>query len=100
VEAVAATPGDLPDRVGTLWRMLHLAVAEHERRHAGGPGDRPCLGRPRRRIINHRFYTMLVLLALVTSVIAGTWLEAVLRLGRGLLTDEPADPRHRATIAV
>jgi hypothetical protein len=35
LEAVAATPGDLPGRVGMLWRMLHLVAAEHERRHAG-----------------------------------------------------------------
>jgi Sulfotransferase domain len=35
LEAVAAAPGDLPGRVGMLWRMLHLVAAEHERRHAG-----------------------------------------------------------------
>jgi hypothetical protein len=35
LEAVAATPGDLPGRVGVLWRILHLVAAEHERRHAG-----------------------------------------------------------------
>jgi sulfotransferase family protein len=35
LEAVAATPEDLPGRVGTLWRMLYLVAAEHERRHEG-----------------------------------------------------------------
>ena len=33
LEAVAADPEDLPGRVGTLWRMLYLIAAEHERRH-------------------------------------------------------------------
>jgi hypothetical protein len=49
-------------------------------------------------IINDRFYTMLVLLALITSVIAGTWLEAVLRRGRDLLGDEPADVEGQSGI--
>ena len=35
MEAVAATPGDLPGRVGTLWRLLHLVAAEYARRHPG-----------------------------------------------------------------
>jgi hypothetical protein len=44
---------------------------------------------------------MLVLLALITSVIAGTWLEAVLKRGRDLLDDgpgaaSPEDPSRRS----
>jgi Sulfotransferase domain len=35
LEAVAATPGDLPGRVGTLWRALYLVAAAYERRHPG-----------------------------------------------------------------
>jgi Sulfotransferase family len=35
LEAVAATPDDLPGRVGTLWRLLYLVAAEYERRHPG-----------------------------------------------------------------
>jgi hypothetical protein len=35
MEAVAATPGDLAGRVGTLWRLLHLVAAEQARRHPG-----------------------------------------------------------------
>jgi hypothetical protein len=35
LEAVAATPADLPGRVGMLWRMLYLVAAEHQRRHPG-----------------------------------------------------------------
>jgi Sulfotransferase domain len=35
LEAVAANPEDLPGRIGTLWRMLYLVAAEHERRHDG-----------------------------------------------------------------
>ena len=42
-------------------------------------------------IVDDSFYTMLVMLALVTSVIAGSWLEAVLRRGKELLDGEPDD---------
>ena len=34
---------------------------------------------------------MLVLLALITSVIAGTWLEAVLKRGQAPLEDVPGN---------
>ena len=43
------------------------------------------------RIIDDSFYTMLVMLALVTSVIAGSWLEVVLKRGKDLLSGEPDD---------
>jgi Kef-type K+ transport system membrane component KefB len=35
------------------------------------------------RIINERFYVALVMLALVTSALAGSWLDFTLRSGRG-----------------
>jgi hypothetical protein len=35
MEALAAAPEDLPGRVGMLWRLLHLVVAEYARRCAG-----------------------------------------------------------------
>ena len=73
----------------------NLAVALNAR---GGPGIVLASVALDAGIVNQRFYTMLVLLALVTSVIAGTWLEAVLRRGRDLLGAEPADPWHRSTI--
>jgi len=38
-------------------------------------------------IIGPAFYTILVLLALVTSVLAGSWLEAALCRGQALLTE-------------
>jgi len=47
------------------------------------------------RIINERFYVQLILLALVTSAVAGAWLDRELRragTGDGLLT-APAGPR-------
>jgi hypothetical protein len=35
LEAVAATPGDLPGRVGMLWRVLYRVATSYERRHPG-----------------------------------------------------------------
>jgi hypothetical protein len=35
MEALAATPEDLPGRVGMLWRLLHLVVAGYARRCPG-----------------------------------------------------------------
>src|SRR6266498_4060110 len=46
-------------------------------------------------IIDPAFYTILVLLALVTSVLAGSWLEAMLRRGEALLTETQSE-RSRA----
>jgi Kef-type K+ transport system membrane component KefB len=73
----------------------NLAVALNAR---GGPGIVLASVALDAGIVNQRFYTMLVLLALVTSVIAGTWLEAVLRRGRDLLGGEPADSEQRSAI--
>jgi len=43
-------------------------------------------------IIDLAFYTILVMLALVTSVLAGSWLEATLRHGHALLTEPHPEP--------
>ena len=63
----------------------NLAVALNAR---GGPGIVLASVALDAGIIGASFYTMLVMLALVTSVIAGSWLEAVLKRGKSLLTDE------------
>jgi hypothetical protein len=47
------------------------------------------------KIIDESLYTMLIMLALITSVIAGSWLEAVLRRGHALLGEDDAQPDHR-----
>jgi Kef-type K+ transport system membrane component KefB len=66
----------------------NLAVALNAR---GGPGIVLASVALDARIIDDSFYTMLVMLALVTSVIAGSWLEVVLRRGKDLLSGEPDD---------
>jgi Kef-type K+ transport system membrane component KefB len=60
----------------------NLAVALNAR---GGPGIVLASIAFDAGIIGESLYTMLVMLALVTSVIAGSWLEAVLRRGQALL---------------
>lgn len=62
----------------------NLAVALNAR---GGPGIVLASVALDAGIIEVSFYTMLVMLALVTSVVAGSWLEWVLRRGEGLLPD-------------
>jgi Kef-type K+ transport system membrane component KefB len=64
----------------------NLAVALNAR---GGPGIVLASVALDAGIVDDTFYTMLVLLALVTSMLAGSWLEAVLKRGKGLLGDEP-----------
>jgi Kef-type K+ transport system membrane component KefB len=66
----------------------NLAVALNAR---GGPGIVLASVALDAAIIDDSFSTMLVMLALVTSVIAGSWLEAVLRRGKDLLNGEPDD---------
>ncbi|HEV2895700.1 MAG TPA: cation:proton antiporter, partial [Actinomycetota bacterium] len=66
----------------------NLAVALNAR---GGPGIVLASVALDAGIVDDTFYTMLVMLALVTSVIAGSWLEAVLKRGQGLLPGEPDD---------
>jgi Kef-type K+ transport system membrane component KefB len=66
----------------------NLAVALNAR---GGPGIVLASVALDAGIVDDSFYTMLVMLALVTSVIAGSWLEAVLKRGKRLLPSESDD---------
>jgi Kef-type K+ transport system membrane component KefB len=68
--------------------VRNLAVALNAR---GGPGIVLASVALDAGIVDQRFYTMLVMLALVTSVIAGSWLEAVLKRGKDLLGAGPDD---------
>jgi Kef-type K+ transport system membrane component KefB len=70
----------------------NLAVALNAR---GGPGIVLASVAFDAGIIDPAFYTTLVMLALVTSVLAGSWLEATLRRGQALLT-EPQPEQSRA----
>jgi hypothetical protein len=44
------------------------------------------------KIINDEFYVALVMLAVVTSMFAGSWLERIVKSGRPLLGVAPAKP--------
>jgi Kef-type K+ transport system membrane component KefB len=74
----------------------NLAAALNAR---GGPGIVLASVAFDAKIIGEAFYTILVMLALVTSVIAGSWLEAVLKRGRGLLTEDQPDRQTRSATA-
>ena len=65
----------------------NLAVALNAR---GGPGIVLASVAYEAHIINASFYTTLVLVALITSQLAGAWLDLVLRRGWPLLQAEPA----------
>jgi Kef-type K+ transport system membrane component KefB len=65
----------------------NLAVALNAR---GGPGIVLASVAFDAAIIDERFYVALVLLAIVTSLLAGSWLERVVRSGRPLLGTAPA----------
>jgi len=60
---------------------INLAVALNAR---GGPGIVLASVAWDARIIDDGFYTTLVLLAVLTSLAAGSWLESVVRSGRPL----------------
>ena len=62
----------------------NLAIALNAR---GGPGIVLASVAFDTGIVNLGFYTTLVMLALVTSILAGWWLEATLRRGQALLGD-------------
>lgn len=62
-------------------RALHLAVCMNAR---GGPGIVLASVAFQAQIINESFYVSLVLLAIMTSLGAGTWLERALRKGESL----------------
>ncbi|MGH2945104.1 MAG: cation:proton antiporter [Solirubrobacteraceae bacterium] len=68
----------------------NLAVAMNAR---GGPGIVLASVAFDAGIINEEFFVTLVLLAVVTSLAAGTWLERVIKSGRPLLGIEPSKPK-------
>ena len=67
--------------------MINLAVTTNAR---GGPGIVLASVAFDAGIISSRFYTTLVLAAVVTSQIAGAWLDYVLRKGWPLLQSAPS----------
>jgi Kef-type K+ transport system membrane component KefB len=71
----------------------NLAVAMNAR---GGPGIVLASVAFDASIIGEQFYVMLVMLAVVTSLFAGSWLERVVKTGRPLLGVTPATPRFKA----
>jgi Kef-type K+ transport system membrane component KefB len=71
----------------------NLAVAMNAR---GGPGIVLASVAFDAAIINEEFYVSLVMLAIVTSLLAGSWLERVVKSGRPLLGREPVKPRFEA----
>jgi Kef-type K+ transport system membrane component KefB len=68
----------------------NLAVAMNAR---GGPGIVLASVAFDAAIINEEFYVSLVMLAIVTSLLAGAWLERVIKSGQPLLGREPVKPR-------
>jgi Kef-type K+ transport system membrane component KefB len=71
------------------WGAGNLAVAMNAR---GGPGIVLASVAFDAKIINDEFYVTLVLLAIVTSLAAGTWLDRVVRSGKSLLGTDPVKP--------
>src|SRR5438046_4738359 len=73
------------------WDLINLAITTNAR---GGPGIVLASVAFDAGIISPKFYTTLVLAAVLTSQIAGAWLDYVLRKGWPLLmpgaTSEPA----------
>ena len=81
--------------------LLNLSITTNAR---GGPGIVLASVALEAGIISPRFYTTLVLVAVVTSQIAGAWLEFVLRSNRPLLNprpsaDTPAEPAADSGLA-
>jgi len=70
--------------------LLNLAITTNAR---GGPGIVLASVAFDAGIISPKFYTTLVVAAVVTSQIAGAWLEYVLRRGWPLLSNSPATPK-------
>jgi Kef-type K+ transport system membrane component KefB len=70
--------------------LINLALTTNAR---GGPGIVLASVAFDAGIINATFYTTLVLAAVITSQIAGAWLEYVLRRGWCLLSTDKATPR-------
>jgi Kef-type K+ transport system membrane component KefB len=76
--------------------MANLAIATNAR---GGPGIVLASVAYDAGIINAAFYTTLVLTAVLTSQVAGAWLEFVLRRGWPLLSAEPVDEKRKTEAA-
>jgi Kef-type K+ transport system membrane component KefB len=74
----------------------NLAVALNAR---GGPGIVLASVALDAGIIGEGFYTSLVMLALITSVLAGSWLHVALQRREGLLGEDRAarEPRARSS---
>ena len=70
--------------------LLNLAITTNAR---GGPGIVLASVAFDAGIISPKFYTTLVVAAVITSQIAGAWLEYVLRRGWPLLSSAPVDPK-------
>jgi Kef-type K+ transport system membrane component KefB len=71
----------------TRFAATNLAVAMNAR---GGPGIVLATVAFDAAIINSEFYADLILLVIVTSLAAGSWLERAIRTGRPLRGEEPA----------
>lgn len=76
--------------------MANLAIATNAR---GGPGIVLASVAYDAGIINAAFYTTLVLTAVLTSQVAGAWLEFVLRRGWPLLSAEPVLEKRKTEAA-
>ena len=78
----------------TPFASTNLAVAMNAR---GGPGIVLASVAYDANIINEEFFVALVLLAIVTSLLAGSWLDWVIRSGRPLREARPSpEPSGRA----
>lgn len=75
----------------------NLAVALNAR---GGPGIVLASVAFDNGVINENFFTILVMLAIVTSVAAGSWLEAVLGRNRDLLSESDRAEPEPAQLAL
>jgi Kef-type K+ transport system membrane component KefB len=81
---------------GFCWRdSINLSIALNAR---GGPGIVLASVAFDAGIINAEFYTTLVLLAVLTSQVAGAWLETVLKRGWRLLGERSSDSVAGATV--
>jgi Kef-type K+ transport system membrane component KefB len=74
----------------------YIALATNAR---GGPGIVLASVAFGAGIVSEEFYTSLVLLAIVTSVVAGSWLGRLVRSGTTLREEEPAPARRPRTSA-
>jgi K+:H+ antiporter len=76
--------------------LANLAIATNAR---GGPGIVLASVAYDAGIINAAFYTTLVLTAVLTSQVAGAWLEFVLKRGWPLLSSEPGSQKTEKEVA-